>query len=174
MKAPNVQLKNVKTFRGMEGYGVNVDIHIDGLKCLLAVDEGNGGEMYFQEYSLDKDVKSKIKELEDYIETLPQVELELYNGKKTMIKVDLEWFINELLIKKDKEKAEKKMLKLFETAIVFGIPNANTYYHIKYPKPLLTYPIQYLQSQVNAIKAKHCTNGVQILNNNLEALGIIC
>ena len=33
MDKPNVQLKKVKTFIGMDGYGLNADVYINGVHC---------------------------------------------------------------------------------------------------------------------------------------------
>ena len=75
MKKPNVQLKNVKTFRGMEGIGINADLYINGVKCLFVIDDANGGGMTYEENIRHKDpelVKANIKLMDNYIATLPE------------------------------------------------------------------------------------------------------
>ena len=61
---------------------------------------------------------------------------------------------------------------LMQKAILFGVPNADRYSYIDFKQPLTKVPTMLLQSNVNKIIAKHCTNGEVILNTNLKALGI--
>ena len=44
----NYEVKGVKTFRGMEGYGFNASLYRDGKKVALVIDEGNGGDYNFE------------------------------------------------------------------------------------------------------------------------------
>ena len=45
MKEPKVTLKKIKTFLGIEGYGVNADVYITGKIACTEIDSGDGGEM---------------------------------------------------------------------------------------------------------------------------------
>ena len=45
MTEPKVTIKNLKSFRGMEGYGFNADIYVNGVKSMFAMDGGNGGQI---------------------------------------------------------------------------------------------------------------------------------
>lgn len=174
MKEPIVTFKNVKTFIGHEGYGLNADLYINGIKSLFILDDGNGGEMRYTSYAMgEKDEIKKqkilnlIQYLNDYIKTLPNIVYYFNNEKFTHI-ADLNWFVNDQLEKLETNKFKLKMEKLFKTAIVFGIPNTNTYNYIKFTN------IQKnkLQAYVDEIRIKYCKNGVEILNTNLKNLGL--
>ncbi|MFA5366657.1 MAG: hypothetical protein WC333_02135 [Dehalococcoidia bacterium] len=180
MNKPKLELKKIKTFRGMEGYGLNADLYINGVKCYFVLDEGNGGEIDFQPelYQNPKaeQVKANIKLLDEYIATLPEQELFTDDkGKKHTYKPDLSFILDELINEQEKAKVAKKMEKLFETAICFGVPNSGRYRYItwKNKKPLSAMPKIIIQGEVNRIKAKECKDGVVILNTNLQSLGII-
>lgn len=171
MNKPNVQLKCVKTFRGMEGYGVSADVYINGVKCMIAIDNANGGSMEFSNYGYDGKIKSNIQELEDYIETLPELKNEYFNTDMTH-KQTMEDYINELLTEKEIEKENKKLLKLYETAIVVGVPNSPQYSYFGFKQPLRCYERQHVQKQLNMILSKHCANGAVVMNTNLAELGL--
>ncbi len=169
-----VELKNIKTFRGMEGYGVNANVYINGVKCMFIYDSGDGGMMNFEHnvtknQAMNDRVKSCIEALEAHIKTLPAVNR---TGSGKLYPVTLEDFINDLLVEQEKQKVIKKMEKRMQTAILIGVPNADRYSYFDFKRPLSTIPKTTLQVQVNLIKAKNCSGGIQILNTNLEALGI--
>lgn len=171
MNKPKVELKNVKTFRGMEGFGLNADIYINGVKCLLVIDEGCGGEFLYYENIEHKNpelVKANIELLDNYIATLPA---KTY-GSMT-IEIDRDIFIDNILAEQENEKNRKKMVKLMETAILIGVPNTDRYSYFRQKLPLAKFPKSTLQSFINSIKDKHCKDGVVILNTNLQKLGII-
>jgi hypothetical protein len=188
MEKPKVELKKVKTFQGRDGYGLNAEVYIDGVYCMFVIDDGNGGCLDFQ-YNLKagKDnynamIKQKIKSLEDYIATLPDEVSEFMkdDGKPFTFKQTLESYINQLVDEmeeaKNKAKFQKKMVKLFETAIVFGVPDSGKYRYVSFRNPIKFYDTpayrNIVQNGVDDIKRKYCTDGVQILNNNLKPMGI--
>jgi hypothetical protein len=168
MTEPRVELKRVKFFRGNEGYGLNADIWINGIKCLFAIDSANGGCMDYDRYGNTEVVKANVKLLEDYIASLPKDE----DG----FAIEMDEYINNVHLKQEeaklKIKNEKKMLKLFETAIVFGIVDENKYRYLQYNKPLKEFDTNNLQTIVNTAVKKFCVDGVVILNTNLKQLGI--
>lgn len=182
MNAPKVELKKVKTFIGMDGYGLNADIYINGIKCYFALDEGSGGMMDFTNYArMEKNpatkklIEDNCKLLDDYIATLPPETYD-FGGKTHTMKVDLELFINklvdEMLTKKNEAKFQKKMQKLFQTALVIGKPNDTKYRYMNFKRPLSTLPKPYLELQLQNLKRECATTGEQILNTNLTELGV--
>lgn len=166
---PRVKLINVKTFEGHDGQGLNADIQINGVKCIHVHDGAYGGEMEYTVLSNDEITKANIKKLNDYIEQCPN---ETYNigGTIRELKFDLDMYVEKLLEKIEHEKIQKKMLKLQKTSILIGIPNSDIYSYLNYKKPLSE--ISDLQTKVNSIKLKYCTNGMTILNTNLNELDI--
>lgn len=174
MKRPNVELKNVKTFRGHEGIGLNANVYINGVKCLFVIDEANGGEMIYEENIQHKDpklVSANIQLMDDYIAMLPEQKF-TYGDKTFSIKVNRDIFINDILVEMKKKKNQRKMEKLMQTAILIGIPNSDRYSYFNFKRALSTIPRTVLQAQVALIKFKNCKNGVVILNTNLADLGI--
>jgi transcription initiation factor IIF auxiliary subunit len=108
MKTPKVELKKVKTFRGTDGYGLNADIHINGVKCLLVIDEANGGCFNYQNIY---DEKNKTKALEniallkEYIKNQPK---KVYPWGS--VAYDMDMLVDDILA----EQEEKKLKKMLE------------------------------------------------------------
>lgn len=177
MKEPKVDLKNIKTFRGMDGYGFNANVYINGIKCLFAMDSGDGGCMNFHENIHDKnsnDVVKNIKLLNDYIASLPPIKYSIDGGNTHEYEADLDSYIEDKLNEIEKNKFEKKKIKLMETAIIIGNPSNDNlkYSSFKFNQKLHQLPKFSLQQSVNKIVHEHCTNGNIILNTNLINLGI--
>ena len=184
MDEPKCDLKNIRTFVGREGYGLNADLYINGVKCIFCRDDASGGMMDFDELYFNNPkseiIKANIKLLKDYLETLPEEKMWrddketdpflMPDGSQMTMKVDLECYVNNLVMKVEKQKLEKKFRKLCETAIVMGVPNSPQYSYINYKKPLLTVPNR--QVLFSSAMVKYCSKGVVILNTNLTELGI--
>lgn len=169
MKQPKVQLKNVHTFEGHDGLGLNADVWINGIKCMHVFDGAYGGEMEYTEHTYDnpkaEQIKANIKLLDDYIATLPE-ETSTFGDKTFKFKVNRDIFINNLYEQMQMEKHMKK-------AILVGDPNSTSYQRFSWKgKTLAQMPVGALQMTVNQIKKKYCTGNVRILNTNLEALGV--
>ncbi len=173
MKKPKVVLKNIKTFRGMEGYGMNADVFINNVKCLFVMDAANGGQYDYEENITGDTAKviKNIKLLKDYIETLPEEKYDM-GGKEYSMKIDMDMYLDNVLNEQERVKNEKKMLNLSKSAILIGVPDASTYSYIKTKIPLFNIPTAQLQKYVDNVKQKHCTDDKVILNTNLTALGI--
>jgi len=141
------------------------DLYINSKKVGSCKNNGCGGSIY---YNVDSFENNKlIAEAEAYCKTLPKCKFREMEWEQS-----LEGVIDELLENYLKDKSEKKMEKLFNTAIVIGIPNDNSYQFINYKHPLSTIPMSALQTKVNEIKNVYCKDGKVILNTNLKALGI--
>jgi hypothetical protein len=176
MKEPKITFKNVKTFRGMEGIGLNADIYINGVKCIFVIDEANGGEYNYENYEYNnpkaEQVRANIKLMDNYIASLP-AKICTDFGKSISIKVDRDTYINDKLLEIEEQKADKKMQKLFKTGIVFGVPNSGKYQYLNFKRPLSEIMSMIVQRQINIVKKEYCKNGEQILNTNLAKLGLI-
>ena len=186
MNEPKVELKAVKFHEGHETQGVNADVYINGVKVYHVLDDGNGGCLDFDLLAYGSKnpelVKAMAKELNDYIETIPEKPLDFGNGavkddkgNVRMDKTTLEDFVNELLYAIQREKDKKKMEKKMVDSILVGVPNGFSYSQIKYKRPLSELVKTHkplLIKKLMEIKVNECKNGVQILNTNLEALGL--
>jgi hypothetical protein len=173
MNEPKIDFKKVKTFRGMEGYGINADVYINGVKCLFIMDSGDGGEINIEENIVGNSelVSNNIKLLNDYIAQLPKKKWNI-GGKIKYENVTLEDYLNDKIAEwaeeKEKKAIEVKKQKLFSTCIVIGVPNAKTYQFINFKRPLDKLPEMWLKLQIDNVQKKYCTNGIEILNTNLS------
>jgi hypothetical protein len=181
MTEPHVELKSVH-FGYSREWGSNgrfdADVWINGVKCMKAIDEGNGGEIDYEHFIYKnpqaKQVKANIKLLEAYIKTMPKQSLGGIHegGKLVMFTIDMDLYINNLLDKMSTEKFQKKLLKHFEKAICFGVPNGKQYRSVYWTgKTLAQIDKINLQRTYDKTKAG-LGKGETILNTNLQALGI--
>ena len=67
MKDLRVTFKNIKTFEGHEGYGLNAKMYINGYYCMFVLDDGNGGCMDYtiQNYSKNTVMNDRVNSLVD-------------------------------------------------------------------------------------------------------------
>jgi hypothetical protein len=143
------------------------DLYINGRKVGECKNEGHGG---CTDYHGDtKEDNVLIAKAEAYYKSLPKVKDEKYNFE---YQPTLEGAIDEQLEEYLKAKERKRFEKYMVDAILFGVPNGYSYTRIRFKVPLSKINPLALQQKVNEIKKKECTNGVVILNTNLEALGI--
>lgn len=171
MNKPNVQLKKTKTFRGMEGYGLNAEVWINGIYCMYLIDNGDGGCFNYEHQLYNNpnadQVKANVKLLEDYIKTLPEKDYGTFKAK-----IDMDTYLNDIWVAQEEEKLKKKrerrMSKLFQTAIVIGKPNAKEYRFMNFKQPLSTISPTKLTFYVAKLVAEECHDGVKILNTNLK------
>ena len=164
MKEPIVTIKNLKSFRGMEGLGFNADIYVNGVKSVFVMDGGNGGQF---DYEVVKGQESNVQLIKDYVKSISKrgddsdIELDMYIATK----------VDEYENLKLKAKNEKKMAKLMAEAIVFGNPDGNGYRFFNFKKPLSSVPAIIVQSYIDKAK-KSLKEGEVILNKNLTELGV--
>ena len=100
------EVKNVKTFIGMEGYGFNTNLYCDGKKVAFVIDSAHGG-CYDYEWVNDA---ARVK-AEAYVKTLPGVEM--YGTK---LEMDMDIFMSELI---DAYEEKKRIAKMKKTRVVF-------------------------------------------------------
>lgn len=184
MKEPKVEVKSVRFHEGHEGQGVNADVYINGVKTYHVLDDGNGGCLMINLLAYGSKnpelVKAMATELHDYIESLPEKPLDFGHGvikddqgNVRMYKISLEDYINELLYAYERKKEQKKIEKLMQTALLFGIPNGGSYRYYQFKKPLSEIPVQHLQTRLNVLVMENCKKGIQVLNTNLKELGLV-
>lgn len=189
MNEPKIEFKKVKTFQGMEGFGMNADIYINDVKCFFMRDAGDGGMVDFNRYdtriNINPDIESNVQLVNAWIATLPDIVTPLKtphpDGRTELrLKMDYELYFggkfSEFINGKEQAKFEKKKQILFKTAIVFGNPETpEKYSFLDFKKPLSSFPKTRLQQAVLSAKIKYCKGNVQILNKTeLAEIGIIC
>jgi len=121
-----------------------------------------------------------INTLNEFVDSIPEKPLNFGHGdikddqgNVRMYKTSLEDYINELLYAYERKKEEKKIEKLMQTALLFGIPDGGGYKYYQFKKPLSEIPVQHLQTRLNVLVMENCKKGVQVLNTNLEELGLV-
>ena len=164
-----IELKKIEFYERMseETNCFAADLYINGKKVGYVKNDGQGGQTDYRGYSkADNEVIAKA---EAYCKTLPKVKYHTMEFEQS-----LEHVIDQLFEDYLKAKEQKKMLKLMQTSILYGVPNGLSYTKISWSNktPLSAIPVNILQKTVDEIKAKHCTNGIVILNTNLQSLGI--
>lgn len=171
---PNVVIKNIKKFQGSDGVGLNADIYINGLKCMHLHDPANGGCYEYVTYSyIDSElIKFNIDLLDGYIDSLPRKQI-FSDRPDILIKIDLDFYIDEILMLQENEKVLKSFKKKESNHIIYGSPNGNKYYLQKYKLPLSEIPLAVLQEELNKIKTSQFKKDFVFFNTNLEKLGII-
>ncbi len=143
------------------------DLYINGKKVGYCKNNGHGEPNEY--HSDNKENNLIIKEVENYCNTLPKVKVDGYDF---IYQPSLETMIDDFLTDWLKKKDEKKMKKLFNTAIVIGIPNGYSYSYFNFKTPLSKYDKGKLQQAILKIQTNHCKDGIVILNDNLTELGI--
>jgi len=158
-----IELKKISFYERMseETNCFAADLYINGKKVGECKNDGQGGCTDY--YGSTPENNQLIREAENYFKTLPEVKAE---GLNFMYQPTLESAIDEQFELYLKAKADKKMQKLFLTAIVVGKPNGNSYRYINFKQPLSGIPQTKLVFHVAKLISEHCHDGVIILNNN--------
>lgn len=98
----------VKSFRGTDGYGFNVDLLKDGRRIAFVIDEGCGGCLHFEWL----DIKDKGV-LEEHVKTLPPLKSQYGD-----MVLDIDLFVSSLV---DEHESEKKLKRLCRTKTLFRL-----------------------------------------------------
>lgn len=169
----DVKLKNIKTFRGHDGQGLNADIFINGLKCMHVFDAAYGGCFDYTNYThnnpKEEQVKANIKYLEEYINILPE---KVFSDTAVTVKMNLDMFVDELFQKCEDEKFLHNLKKNEIDHVIYGLPSGDGYFIRKYRTPLSEIPLPYLIAELNKIKINDFKKGYIFFNTNFKELGI--
>jgi len=160
-----IELKRISFYERMseETNCFAADLYINGKKVGECKNDGHGGCTDY--YGGSPENNAIIREAEAYFLSLPKVKVE---GLNLMHQPTLEDAIDEQFELYLKAKELKKMQKLFQTAIVVGKPNGNSYRYINFKQPLSVIPMSKLVFHVAKIVSDHCHDGVQLLNTNFK------
>lgn len=139
------------------------DLYINGKHVGYVKNDGHGGQTDY--YGIEKRQSDIIREAEEYCKTLPKVKygnMEWDNSLENVI----DQLFEDWILAKERRKKERKM----QTCILVGKPDAMMYSYYNFKRPLSSIPKATLELNIKRIKEKH--QGEEILNTNLEALGI--
>lgn len=172
--APKIELKNVKTFRGTEGHGLNATIYVDGIKTAFIMDAADGGEPQYDVFN-----KEKFKQLEDYAASLPAepivfdgVTMKEKDGTPMTIQPSVDSLVDEVFNQLERAKQAKKLEKKMVQSVMWGVPGGDNYVEQKFRIPLSQIPAYKLQAYLNKYMSEF-KPGEVFLNTNLNILGLI-
>jgi len=137
-------VKNVKSFRGHDGYGFNANLYRGNKKVAFLLDEAHGGEVDIDwlapipknenEYA-SKEAKDKawakyrrIRDeesglLDAHVKTLPKVKSSFGDGME--LTIDAGWFVTELVTEWEKGKELRKYQRQCSTKTLFSTSDQN-------------------------------------------------
>ena len=110
-------VKDVKTFRGMEGEGFNATLCRDGRKIAFAIDDATGGEIHIQ-WTGGRARAAEEKRLLEFLKTLPKERWE-----DTEYDVTPDMFLAVLV---DEAQIEKRLRRLFRRETLFRLKSDQT------------------------------------------------
>lgn len=148
--SPRLSLRGIKTFKGMDGIGLNVNIYFDGQKVAEGLDEGCGGGMFFQwlDHTKEAVVNAFIASL-----NIP-ADVVKYDGVPEFeMEYDLEQIVNTMV---DGIETEKKLRKICKTKTLLRLTDGN----------FLTYNIAFSPRVKELLAAK----GAEILKKHGAAI----
>jgi hypothetical protein len=150
------------------------DLHINGKKVGCCKNNGQGGCTDY--YGNSKEDNEIIRQAEEYYKTLPKVKSKEFNFEyQPSLENTIDDLFEEWITAKLKAKEEKRIQKLMQKAIIWGVPNSGKYTIIQYAVPLThvaKVQLKKLQETIDNIKATQCKDGIVILNTNLKELGV--
>ena len=138
------EVKGVKSFIGMEGYGFNATLYRKGKKVAFCIDSGDGGMVDIQwlvkspknreEYPSEEAYKAaweryhaavKVEQdlLDAHLKTLEPVPCEW--GDKKPLKIDEGWFVADCVTKWEREKDIRKMQRQCKTKTLYRTKDSN-------------------------------------------------
>jgi hypothetical protein len=166
-----IELKSVKIIDELseETTCFFADVFINGKKAAYAKNDGHGGCTFYHAYENQHEL---VAEAEKFCKQLPKQKIN-FGDRVHEFEQSLESVIDDLVVEKGKEKEQKKIDKLCETQIVFGVPNGMTYRYVGFKgKPKLSDVKKTpqgrlaLENLINRIK-KELREGEVIFNTNL-------
>ncbi len=110
-------VRNVKTFRGMEGGGFNATLYRDGHRIAFVIDDATGGDMRIQ-WADARSRGAEEKRLLEFLKTLPKE-----RGEDTEYDVTPDIFLDALV---NQAQAEKRLKRLFEKETLFRLKSDPT------------------------------------------------
>ena len=171
-----IELKKLKIAEHMseETTAFTADIYVDGVNAGYAKNDGHGG---CTGYHPNPGKRSLIESAEQFCLTLPPIKYPEIQGMKAFeVDMNLENLIDKMvedeLKRKDQKKLEKQLQKKMVNHIIWGVPNGTSYVQIKLPRPIASYSLPAIQTAIDKIKKTDLKEGEQILNTNLEVLGV--
>lgn len=148
-------------------------LYINGKKVADVHNDGHGGATSIR--GITSEDYKLIRSAEEYCKTLPE---HVFSDERLggSIPMDLEMLVNDMLgaflMRKDEEKAQRKMEKLMNTHIVAGKKDGGWFqgfrtWKLKVPMSVLSHYPDQLKTTLDNIR-KQLKEGEEILNNNIS------
>lgn len=162
-----IELKNIKTFDGHDGIGLNADIFVDGVKTAHVHDGAYGGCYDYHIFN-----KTKMNELNEWVKQQPEKNYGTFKHK-----YDLDILVDDILTEKEKEKEQNKLKKVYVHSFVWGNPNGLSYKLMGFKSKTPLIPLtktgqkQAVQNLYNKVKSELKENET-IWNTNLSEMNL--
>ena len=166
-----IELKNVRSFRGSDFYGLNAMVYINGIKCFYLIDDGNGGIMYNHQV-INKDLYNEFKA---YTETLPPKNFKengmpVMDGDKLyLMPQTIDNLCDEAYDLMQQQKAIQKREKKMTNTIMWGRVGDDRYYSVKLSRNIADIPHDDLVKITQKYTAQ-LKEGEVIFNTNLPKI----
>jgi len=159
----SMEIKNVKTWNGHDGIGLNCIVYLNGKRAFEYLDNANGGGGDIS-YRIDKELTKKI---EDWIDSQPAVVCTEPHAFE--YKYNIDNLINDLHQKYTDKKFDRAKQKKMLTCIIIEHPDKNGYRYYKFPRNLSLIPVDLLKQHIVKIKSG-LKLGEKIVNTNLPTV----
>jgi hypothetical protein len=153
------------------------DLHIDGVMCGHARNEGHGGNTHYSGFDLPS--RELIKKAEDWCKAQPDMDVPEYGFTLPMtLELAIDNLVDAEIKRKEEVRFKKKMERDMQKAIIIGPPaTLDVYWTIKLSYPIATslghpFSKEALKNTIQRIRTKHAkllSEGNVILNTNIPA-----
>lgn len=170
-----IEIKNIKTFRGHDGFGYNADVYADGKKVIHVLEDGWGGPLDLQPVNFTPEGKELCAKAIEECKRLCDLK---YTGEDAVKVEKAEFYIGveieEIINKKEAEKAavknQKKFEKMFPTTLVFVEKGGGGYYPVTFGKPARTLAalstLQGFSAKIAELRLKYAN--CDLINTNIS------
>lgn len=174
-----VTVKNIKTFRGHDGIGVNCDIYIDGKKVATMHDAAYGGSYEYQPAGnfaglSNEQISARMSE---YRENMRKLEAHAKEQLPEETFEVLDQFIDKLINEASEKQVDAKLAKKFDRILIFMHRDKTKYQQLFFGRGvknavlLSTVPADRLKAYVQRSKAELEPQGFTLINTNIDAEG---
>lgn len=145
METPAYRIKNLKTFRGVEGNGFNATLYLGQKRLGTVIDDASGGPVIFEISDADK------KALDDYAQSLPDIVCPFndHTGKPAVLKNSADLFVSHLV---NQVASLKRVKSILRKGTMLAVIEDHQLYKIEYMRDVNTKIINdYQKNYPNAV-----------------------
>ena len=172
-----ISIKNIKDGIGHDLAGLYCDIYIDKKKVGYLNDDGYGGETDLEITEEANKVFEELLVKHNFNKYMFENGWDFYENKEEIsFNSQKEHVVTSLYNLKQKEKEQKKLIKLFQTHVVYGDINRQKLYGWKgstLRQMIDRFGVDNIQAMIDKSIKPELKKGKTILNTNFEELGLI-